>query len=445
MNVLKKIYDTMPVWVQNLMCSVKGYTILKRRYNKSFIEELRRFESREYNPKEELRRFLLAIKEVPAYNGILTDEDIAILEENPENVYKIIKRYPIIDKAYVKEHLYDFNNLDYVGDTFVSKTSGTTGVSLSFVYPVEFENKQWAVWWRYRRALGISLDDWQGWFGGKMIISADCSKGPYWRINYPGKQVMFSSYHINQHTISFYHQEIIKRKLKWLHGYPSTIAELSSQIVKAGLPEIDSVTIITTGAENLSDYQIFQMSKAFPHAIIRTHYGLSEGVANMSQDKEGEWRVDNDFCYVEFEPTDDGGLCRIIGTGFWNQAFPLVRYDTGDLATVERDVEGNVIRIISVDGRQSDFLTLPDGRRVGPLNQVLKVCEHIVSIQFVQQKGGEVIVKVVCDTDYTDKDERQLRKSLEERLKGDFNYRIDYVSSIEKTKSGKSKLVISEL
>lgn len=427
------------------MCSIKGYLICKRRYNKSFEDELERFERREYNPDGELRKFLIAIKEVPAYQGIITDSDIASLMKESKNVYSIIKKFPIIDKAFVKEHQDDFTNRDYVGETFVSKTSGTTGVSLTFSYPVEFENKQWAVWWRFRRALGISMDDWQGWFGGKMIIKANTSKSPFWRINRPGKQVMFSSYHINEDTISSYYQEIKKRKLKWLHGYPSTLTELSSQIVKAGLPPIDQVKVITTGAENLSEYQIAQMGRAFPKAIVRTHYGLSEGVANMSQDTKGEWHVDFDFCYVEFVPVDESGLCRIIGTGFWNQAFPLVRYDTGDLATVEMDDKGKVTRIISVDGRQSDFLKLPDGRRVGPLNQILKVCDHIVSIQFVQKKDGGVTVKVVRSSDYNDIDERNLRNSIAERLKGDFEYKIEYVNSIERTKSGKLRLVVLEI
>ena len=37
---LEKIYDMAPVWVQNLMCSVKGWMIKRRRYGKGFFEEL---------------------------------------------------------------------------------------------------------------------------------------------------------------------------------------------------------------------------------------------------------------------------------------------------------------------------------------------------------------------------------------------------------------------
>ena len=45
--MIEQIYDHAPVWVQNLMCSVKGWLIKKRRYGKGFFEELDALEERE--------------------------------------------------------------------------------------------------------------------------------------------------------------------------------------------------------------------------------------------------------------------------------------------------------------------------------------------------------------------------------------------------------------
>lgn len=44
----------------------------------------------------------------------------------------------------------------------------------------------------------------------------------------------------------------------------------------------------------------------------------------MSQDVHGRWKIDEDFAYVEFVPIseEDPTICRIVGTGFSNYAFP---------------------------------------------------------------------------------------------------------------------------
>ena len=65
--MLQKIYDHAPVWAQNVMCSVKGWTIDRKRFSKGFLRELRRMERREDDPEKLLRDFLEQARHVPAY------------------------------------------------------------------------------------------------------------------------------------------------------------------------------------------------------------------------------------------------------------------------------------------------------------------------------------------------------------------------------------------
>ena len=37
--IFEKIYNHAPVWVQNVMCSVKGWTVDRKRFSKGFLEE----------------------------------------------------------------------------------------------------------------------------------------------------------------------------------------------------------------------------------------------------------------------------------------------------------------------------------------------------------------------------------------------------------------------
>lgn len=446
MKLLDIVYKYTPIWFQNLMCSVKGWMIQRRRYNKNFYVELGKFEREEYSQDKELVDFLLKIKDLPIYRHILTDDIVQNIKKGVD-IKSIIKLFPIIDKKFVKEHHGDFVNTNIGKDIIEMRTSGTTGSGLIFPYTVEMENKQWAVWWRYRRWLGVDVNTWCGWFGGRQIMAKECNKSPFWRINGPGKQVMFSSFHLNSNNIKFYYDEILNRNLTWLHGYPSNISRLAALIIDRGLNPIDKVSVVTTGAENVIANQIKLIKKAFPNAIIRQHYGLNEGVANISQTKSGEWKVDDDFCFVEFIPLDESNpnICKIIGTGFSNLAFPLVRYDTGDIAQIEY-IDGDM-KILSIDGRSSNVIKQPNGQEIceASLSIFLHDYSNIVEAQFYQRSLGEVELRIVKGAQYSDMDEKSIYINAKKWFSEDIHFYIKYVSVVEKTKAGKLKLVISDL
>ena len=443
----QKLYESAPSWLQNIAVNVEGEIICKRRYNKHFHEALRRFESHNYLPEEELKRFLLEVKDVKAYNNTFTLDVIEALKGVTSDVYEIIAKFPIIGKEIVKEHIEDYYNQGYAGKLFTMRTSGTTGSGLAFPYPVEFENKQWAIWWRFRESLGIQFRTWCGWFGGKRLISPQNNKPPYWRVNTPGKQVMYSSYHLTKDTVRQFYDDLKSRNLEWLHGYPSHIAKLSALILEVGLEPLNGVRWVTTGAEGLIGNQIRLIEKAFPNAIIRQHYGQNEGVAILNQDKNGEWYVEDDFSYVEFIPVVKGGnLCRIVGTGFFNSAFPLIRYDTGDLATVERGSDGRIVRILSIDGRTSNTVKQPGGHEIteAALSIVLHDFDSIKEAQFHQVAPDSVVLWVVKGKDYSPKDEENLMVSLKRSFDEKMKVSIKYVDAVERTNTGKLRLVITE-
>lgn len=443
---LQRLYEKAPCWIQNLAVDLKGWAICKRRYNRQFYEELHRFEDGQYSQEVELRDFLLFIKDVEAYRERFTPLVVKQLE-NGSDVYDIIARFPIIGKSEVKEQIDKYINKEYADKCFTMRTSGTTGSGLAFPYPVDFENKQWALWWRYRRSLGIQIGTWCGWFGGKRMMDPKSNKPPFWRINHPGRQVMYSSYHMTKETVKLFYDDLKERQLDWLHGYPSHIAKLSSLMIDEGLYPLTCVKWITTGAEGLVGNQIRFIEKAFPNAVIRSHYGQNEGVAIMNQDAIGEWYVEDDFSYVEFIPVEsDSSLCRIIGTGFFNLAFPLIRYDTGDLATVERDEDGTIKRIVSIDGRTGNTIKQPSGHELteASLSIVLHDFDHVAEAQFHQIAPDKVVLWVVKGANYTLKDEQMLLDSLHCALDNNMKISFRYVDAVERTAAGKLRLVVSD-
>ena len=67
---LQKIYDHTPVFFQNIMCSVKGWTIQRRRCGKEFFRYLSDYENHRISPEEGLDTFLKSIRYVPAYKQV---------------------------------------------------------------------------------------------------------------------------------------------------------------------------------------------------------------------------------------------------------------------------------------------------------------------------------------------------------------------------------------
>lgn len=70
MSVLQTIYDHAPVFFQNIMCSVKGWIMQRRRYGKDFFRYLSDYEERRVSPEERLDTFLKSIRYVPAYKAV---------------------------------------------------------------------------------------------------------------------------------------------------------------------------------------------------------------------------------------------------------------------------------------------------------------------------------------------------------------------------------------
>ena len=440
-NLLEKIYENLPWWCQNAIVSVMGIRIQRQRFGKDFHEFLKRYEARSYDQAICLRAFLREISKSPFYRKRFADHGV-----NPDgnDVYAEIAKLPILTKAEVKAHISEIENPRCGDKILYAHTSGTTGSGLTFPCALETSRRQWAVWWRYRREHGIKFGTWHGWFGGKTVVPISREKPPFWRINFGGKQVMFSQYHLSGNTVKDYATEIERKRLTWLHGYPSQISLLSTLMLEKGITPNNKVKFITFGAENLLDSQKNSIKKAFPKAHLAQHYGLSEGVANLSEDVDGKWRIDEDFAYVEFVPLDEKNLaqCRIVGTNFWNKAFPLVRYDTGDIATVERDKRGMVIRILSIDGRKEDFVDLPNGVRVGRLDHIFKELDAIAEAQIVQHANGDLEFHIVRSDKYTESSEKSLWREIRSRIPESVKVSIIYEDRIPRTKNGKLRLVV---
>lgn len=440
---LFSLYSKLPVFLQNAVVNLQGYIIQKRRFNSNFFRELTRFEGRDASTidYDQLKVFMHHAKRSSFWNDKFKKYDIDI--DSPHLVDEI-KKLPILTKEEVRANI-ETIKLDVPGDKVIPiGTSGTSGSSLKFTQTISMENKQWAVWWRYRKRHGIDVDTWMAWFGGKTIVPVDQKKPPFWRINYPMKQLMFSAHHLSIDTVEGYYDRLKNSKVEWIHGYPSQISFLAGLILEKGLEPLRDIKFISTGAENLMDHQIAVIQAAFGIRPFQ-HYGLAEGVANISQLPSGKWQIDQDFSYVELVPTEvEDDLFYIVGTNYSNLSFPLIRYQTNDLIRVKK--VGEDIEIISIDGRKDDFITLPNGVKLGRLGFIFKNADFVKEAQIYQKSVSQILLRVVKNNNYDEQiHEPILRKECQQRMGDEIMIDFEYLEKIPRTTAGKFQYVVSDV
>lgn len=450
----ESVYRLLPVWAQHIACSLEGWRIGRSRYGVAFLEELRQAEVRAEWPAERicefrderLRAFVRhAAETVPYYRELFLHEQI-----DPAGIRNLddLGQLPVLTKQDVKRlGARLFSESVPARKRTETHTSGTTGGGLRLPVTLEAIQRQWAVWWRYRRWHGITSDTWCGYFGGRSVVSIHQNRPPFWRCNLPGRQILFSGYHMSRENLPAYVSELRRRQPPWIHGYPSLLALLASYLLDSQDDLGYQPQAITIGAESLLPQQAAVIRRALG-VSPRQHYGMAEAVANISEWPDGMLRVDEDFAAVEFLPTGIERQFRVVGTNFTNLAAPLIRYDVGDLVTLPAEPEENGCpgRVVeAIDGRKEDYVLLPGGARLGRMDHIFKDMVRIQEVQIYQRQVGELTLRVVKGDGYSEADERQLLAETRRRVGDDTAVRIEYVDTLLRSRTGKLRLVISEL
>jgi phenylacetate-CoA ligase len=450
------LYLKLPIPLQNLVCSVEGWRIQRSRFGSAFDALLQEAESRTLWPvermqeyrNERLRAFIQhCAASVPFYGEWFKEHG---LTPNDVRTPLDLQRLPILTKEQAQTHSARLvSEAVPPGERLITHTSGTTGGGLRFATTLRAIQEQWAVWWRYRRWHGLQPGTWCGYFGGRSVVPVAQSRPPFWRTNHPGRQILFSAYHMTPANLSAYVSELRRRRPPWLHGYPSLLALVAGHLLETGADLGYTPRWITTGAENLLPQQASLIARALG-TRPRQHYGLSEGIANLSECEHGTLHVDEDFAATEFVPNAPGPGYRVVGTNFTNPATPFVRYDSQDVVELAGDGVtcpcGRAGRIVTrLDGRQEDYIVLKNGARLGRMDHIFKDMVHIREAQIHQRIPGALTIRVVRGEQYSAEDERALLNEARKRVGVETDIRLEYVERLERSRTGKLRFVVSEI
>jgi phenylacetate-CoA ligase len=245
--------------------------------------------------------------------------------------------------------------------------------------------------------------------------------------------------------------EINSKKPAFIKGYPSLLRLMSSQGAVLN-PWLEKVF---TTSELLSDRDRTLISGGFNADVIDL-YGSVEfpRVAWECEMHEG-YHIDTDSLGVEIVDSNDErieeGKGRLVLTSLYNMAMPLIRYEVGDLAEIERNHRcscGRTLPLLKrIHGRSDDTIKLPSGREISPLT--LYDCEELEGVKefkVIQKKKSSFLVLFVKGPGFTSRSFDGFRETIERACLGEkVSVLFREMDEIPRDRSGKFRSVISEV
>jgi phenylacetate-CoA ligase len=149
--------------------------------------------------------------------------------------------------------------------------------------------------------------------------------------------LMLSSGHLSLETAPWFYQELRKFKPDAVYVYPASGEALTRFLKQLGL-ELE-IPLILSSSHALDSRTRRLMEETFDATVV-DYYSQVERVSFAAGVAVGAYYFNPAYGHVELKtvPASEAPAghraFEIIGTGFWNEAMPLVRYRTGDIAIV---------------------------------------------------------------------------------------------------------------
>lgn len=257
-----------------------------------------------------------------------------------------------------------------------------------------------------------------------------------------------------------YLDEIDRRQIRFLYGYPSAIELLCRRMQQIGRTPRLAIKGILPISEPLYDHQRSLIRRVLGDVTFGVFYGLSEKVAFAAEVPGNDGLYEFNPLYGVAELVDENGTPvtepghegRVIGTGFLSTGMPFIRYDTGDFGTlVEAPTSGNGERL-RIRGlaprRKPGFLISFDGHRVVALDLTPEdpaFFKGIAEYQFYQDTPGNVVIRYILDQNGSASDVERLSTFLTEKCRGSLAFRQEAVSQIVAGRGGKRAFIDQRL
>ncbi len=231
-------------------------------------------------------------------------------------------------------------------------------------------------------------------------------------------------------------------------GFPSALEVVCKHLdAKNAAPFPFKVTSAIAMAEALNSYTTTKMAYYFNTTMVSRYSNMEAGIlAQAPVENPAVFTINTASYHIEIlnlnedTPAPKGTLGRIVITDLYNYAMPLVRYDTGDLGTIETN--GNRRVFTKIEGRKSDTIYDTKGHVVSSfmMTSIINYA-NINQVQLIQYDKTAYELKLNVTPHFNL--EAKLREEFKTFLGADATLTISYVEAIPLLNSGKRKYTLN--
>jgi phenylacetate-CoA ligase len=380
-------------------------SVIKQRRSWEYFEEMRRFKTgtREVTQARLANILRHAARTVPFYKGLIGPNF------KDECAFDILSELPIITKKDLNTRPELFKSSKPGEGVYGNSTGGSTGQPLQVLQDnAYFDSAQGTKYLFY---------EWSGWNPGEKILKIWGSQKDVLGQTETFKSRLSSSlrkmrvldaFKISSQDVRKYVAEIESYRPAILECYVDAAYTVAKEMIRQGIRLSHQVKGVLVSAGTL--YPEFEtvIKEAFRAPVVN-RYGSREAGDIACTCPSGRIHVNPFTHYVEIVDKDGNriqeGTGRVILTLLTNKTMPLIRYEIGDLATIERqDTQCPCGRdwqtLERVDGRMGSLFYKKDGTAISPLFFV-----HFVGVvhnsglfekyQIIQEDSERILVKLV--------------------------------------------------
>ncbi len=412
---------------------------------------------KQYASEDELReiqfsalRLLIehAYKNVPYYTKLFNQ--ISFQPGDLKNIDDI-KQLPTTGKDIVRRNFNEIKAANF--NSFkprITQTGGTTGKPFLTYRDKLSHSYMWANIFRAWNAGGFEPGDkFINFAGGSLLPNTSQFKRNIY--NFLQNAVLITSYHLTDEKLKNISATISSSGAKYIFGYSSSVYLLSQFCKSNSISLKGKLNAIITTSDMLYKSQREVIEEVFGAKVFDL-YGCPEGgLFSFECSRHNGYHLNMESAFVEIAEKNENGLGKIISTPLFNYAFPLIRYETGDVGSYSYDTcqcGRNLDKIKELGGRIRDFIVLRDGRYIhgaffNHLN-VLYNADWIKQYQIIQNDIDDLTIKISKSNEPDEKDLEIIKSEIHKGLLPDLNVNFDF-NGVDYTGGGKFRLIISNV
>jgi phenylacetate-CoA ligase len=264
-----------------------------------------------------------------------------------------------------------------------------------------------------------------------------------------------SNYHMTPEIAARYAEIIRRRRIAFLHAYPSSALEFARLLKEAGV-ESPPFQALLLGSEGFYPGQR-EAIESFYRCRIYSWYGHSENVALAGEcEVSHHYHIFPEYSFVEVikedgrPATEEGETGEIVGTSLHNRVMPLIRYRTGDLATIgpKSCSCGRNHRLLKATcGRLQEVMIGKLNNRISmtALNMHNAIFDHVRQFQFYQKEKGKVELRMIPKPSYSAQDSATILAAFKEKMGDTMDLELSFVKELPLTPRGKFRFIVQDL